>query len=69
MAIDTVSTLITQMGFPIVCCLALGWYVKYMTDNHKEEINKITQALNNNTLVLTKLCERLGVEENGEDNH
>lgn len=58
------------VGFPIVCSGAMMWYVKYITDKnreeiskiteqHKEEITEVTQALNNNTLVIQKLCDKL----------
>lgn len=66
--------LISSVGFPIVACLGMGWYVKYQTDNyrsevkdmqkeHKDEIGKITEALQNNTLALQKLCEKLDKEK------
>ena len=70
--------LVSSVGFPIVACLGMGWYVKYQTDNyrnevqdmrkeHKDEIAKITQALNNNTNALTKLCDKLdGGVKNGK---
>ena len=62
--------LISSVGFPIVACLGMGWYVKYQTDNyrqevkdmqkeHKEEIQKMSDALNNNTSALQKLCDKL----------
>ena len=62
---------IATVGFPIVCCFVMAWYVKYQTDknreqidalneSHKMEINKVTDALNNNTLALQKLCDRMG---------
>ena len=62
--------LISSVGFPIVACLGMGWYVKYQTDNyrsevkemqkeHKEEISKMSEALNNNTEALIKLTEKL----------
>lgn len=62
--------LISTVGFPITACVVLGWFVKYQTDlNNKEvadmrneyrdEISKVTDALNNNTLVLQKLCDKL----------
>lgn len=65
-----VIQLISSVGFPIVACLGMGWYVKYQTDSykdevkdmrreHKEEIGKITEALNNNTLALQKLADSL----------
>lgn len=61
---------IGTVGFPIVCSGAMMWYVKYITDKnreeiskiteqHKEEITEVTQALNNNTLVIQKLCDKL----------
>lgn len=62
--------LISSLGFPVVACIAMGWYVKLQTTNyredvkqlqiqHKEEIASMTEALNNNTLVLQKLCDKL----------
>lgn len=63
-----VLTLLGQYAFPIVACLAMGWYVKYIQDNyradiselntrHKEEMDNITQAINNNTLAIQKLTD------------
>lgn len=64
-----VATLISSFGFPIVACLGLAWYVKYQTDNnnkevkemrqeHQDEIAKVTEALNNNTIALQRLCDK-----------
>lgn len=69
-----VATLITTLGFPIVACVGMAWYVKYITDQHeksrkeesdkhKEEVASMTQALNNNTLAITTLTERLQLKE------
>lgn len=72
-----VIQLISSVGFPIVACLGMGWYVKYQTDNyrqevkdmqkeHKEEIQKMSDALNNNTAALQRLCDKLdGGDQNG----
>ena len=68
---EGVSTLISTFGFPIVCCLILMYYVFKLNETHKQEINeimkehkdevnKMTEAINSNTLVMTKLLERLG---------
>lgn len=53
---------ITTVGFPIVLSLILLWYIKVLNENHKEEAEKFTNALNSNTLVLQKLCDALSVE-------
>lgn len=64
-------TLVSTVGFPIVMCGAMGWYVKYITDKnhedmarereqHDEEMKEITLAINNNTLALQKLSDMIG---------
>lgn len=64
---------VTTVGFPIVACGAMGYFVKYIIDKnrqeianlneqHKEEMAHVTQALNNNTKALTELCELMRKE-------
>ena len=53
---------ISTVGFPIVMCLVMMWYIKDTSDKHKEETSKFTEALNKNTLVLQKLCDAIGVD-------
>lgn len=59
---------VSTVGFPIVACLGLGWFVKYQTDQnnaevaemrkeHLDEISKVTEALNNNTLAIQRLTD------------
>lgn len=70
---SAITQAVTTIGFPIVMCGAMAWYVKYITDKHREEVTKlneqhqqemenVTTAINNNTLALTKLCERMEKE-------
>lgn len=65
---DQLLALIGQYAFPIVACIAMGWYVKYIQDNyrkdiseistrHKDEMDKVTTALNNNTIAIQKLTD------------
>ena len=58
----TVPQIISSLGFPVAACIAMAWYVKYITDKHDKEMDKVTTALNNNTLALQKLCNKLGEE-------
>ena len=66
MDLANITQLITTLGFPVVACVCMGYYVKYITDRNREEIHslneqhrqemaEITQAVNNNTLALTSL--------------
>ncbi len=70
----TVVEIITQLGFPIAAAVAVGAYVvelnkqhrediKTITDSNNEKMDKMTEAIHNNTIVMTRICERLGVTD------
>ena len=57
MDIQSIITAVTTVGFPIVMCGVMAYYVKYITDKNREqiedinekhatEINEITTAIN-----------------------
>ena len=61
---------ITAVGFPIVMCGAMAWYVKYQTDKNREDVKtlneqhtkemlEVTEAINNNTQALIALKETM----------
>ena len=56
---NTVTQIISTLGFPIAMCVALFWYMIQQRKQHEEESEKWQQALNNNTAILTKLYEKL----------
>lgn len=75
MDVNTIASLITAVGFPIVACMGCALYVKYITDNyrqdardmrreHSEEVSKMTEALANNTLAIQRLVDKL--EQKGD---
>lgn len=62
-----VSQLISSFGFPVVACIAMGWYIndtnnkhrqeiKELNEEHSEEMDKVRTALENNTIAVEKLC-------------
>lgn len=62
--VNMVVQIIQSVGFPIVCCGALFWYMIKQRDVHKEETDKMTTAINNNTQVLTEIITMLGGKDN-----
>ena len=62
-----IVTIITNLGFTIAICIVLMLYIKELLNKHEAETKEFTQALNNNTLVLQKLCDKLDVERVEED--
>lgn len=65
--INDLSTLISTLGFPIGMCLIMCYYINKINDAHKVESDKFAEALNNNTIVLQKLCDKLDSEVNVDD--
>ena len=72
---DIFLQLIGQYAFPVIACIAMGYYVKYITDEnnkrldnlnalHKEEMQQVTDALNNNTLALQHLTDMMAYTNN-----
>lgn len=57
--LENAAALISNVGFPIAAVIALAYYVKELTKQHKNEVDELRTAIENNTLVITKLYERL----------
>lgn len=71
-----IMTAINTLGLPTVVAIASMWYVKYREDkndarmdklneSHKQEMSDITEAVNNNTLALQRICDTF--EQKKED--
>lgn len=60
MDIETITNLLSNFAFPVVCVVVLFvmWYRE--TEKHEAEMDKMTEALNNNTLAMQKLVDKLG---------
>lgn len=54
--IDTIVTIISNVGFPVACCVALFWYMQKQDERHQQETDKLRETISNNTKVLTELC-------------
>ena len=63
--------IVSTLGFPIAMCLLFFWYItkrdeqhseeiKAIQEEHREEAVKMTEAINNNTLVVQRLLDKMG---------
>lgn len=71
-----VINVIQSVGFPIVMCGAMGWFVYHMynkntemikelTETHDKEVRELQNAIDNNTIALTKVIDVInGIEKN-----
>lgn len=71
---NDIINLVQSLGFPIACVVALFAMWQSEVKAHDDEMDKMrtaleeqskstTEALNNNTVILTRILERLGVED------
>lgn len=67
MDITAITQVIGSLGFPIVAAVACFYQMGKQEESHKEEMTKITEALNNNTLVIQKLSDRIEEERRNDD--
>lgn len=65
-----IANLISQVGFPIACCVGLAWFCKLMLDKSEAQTSRMfdmyeksnsenRQAIEANTRVIERLCDRL----------
>ena len=60
MDVTMVTQLVGSLGFPIVCCGALFWYLVKEKDAHKEEMEQLRKSVEANTAAINSLCQHLG---------
>lgn len=64
MDVSSIAQFVSTLGFPIAVCLLCFWYINKREEQHKEEVTELAKAINNNTLVMQKLVDRLDGEVN-----
>ena len=59
MDLNTIGQLIGSLGFPITMCIYMAYSNNKLNEQHRESEAKLTEIINNNTLALTKLSDRI----------
>lgn len=59
---SAIVQLISSLGFPIACCIAMFWQNNKLNESHKEEVSKLNEAINNNTIALNHIIDKIGGE-------
>lgn len=74
MDITAIMQAISSLGFPIVACIAIAWYFNKVNENYRndikelssqnnEQLEKLTEAISNNTVAVARLVDKLDKEE------
>lgn len=60
---NTIITMVGSLGFPIVACIGMAYFCNRIITDNRADYKDITQAINNNTIVIQKLIDKLDKEE------
>ena len=50
-----IAAIVSSVGFPVVACGALGWYVYRLTQIHRDEVKRLSDVIANNTRAIERL--------------
>lgn len=67
---NDIVSIISAVGFPIVAAVGCGFFIKWQFEQnqkqveelrkeHKEEVSSMVKAIENNTLTMQKLIDKL----------
>lgn len=58
MDVETIVSLISNLGFPIVVVGALFWFILYLMKTHKEELTQIQEAHKAETTAMQEKMDK-----------
>lgn len=59
MDINAISQFVSTIGFPVLACLGLGWYINKITDNMQKTVEENTKAVTSLQAVVTMLWDAI----------
>lgn len=62
-----IITVVQNLGIPMACLIATFWLWNKERDEHKQSEDKMAEAIQNNTLVMQKLIDKIGSLENNDN--
>ena len=63
MDISAISQIVGSLGFPIAMCIWMARHMEKMSEQHAQEIGQLRDVIADNTLVVTKLCDKIDTYE------
>ena len=56
--INGITDVLNTGGFVAMCGI-LMWYIKYITDQHKQEVDDLKEVIQKGTIVLQRILDKL----------
>lgn len=61
---NSIITIVSTLGFPIVMCGALFWYMIKQNEQHSTESREMRDAVNELKIAIVELTDRLKEDKN-----
>ena len=59
MELEAITTLITNIGFPIACVIFLFRYLQKREEAHTKDSEKWAETVNNNTKIMVEMTNKM----------
>lgn len=56
---NEIVTAISSVGFPIVMCVIIFYYMEKESESHKEEVNGLKEVLTDLKISITQLTDKI----------
>lgn len=50
---------ISAVGFPIVMCILMAWYIKSNADSYRSDVKALQETIDKNTAAINMLADKL----------
>lgn len=57
---NEIVTAVSSVGFPIVMCIIIFYYMEKESESHKEEVNGLKEVLTDLKISITQLTDKIG---------
>lgn len=57
-----ITELLNTGGFVAMCGI-LMWYIKYITDQHRKEVDDLKEVITKGTIVLQRILDKIHMDE------
>ena len=66
MNVEPIIQMISTVGFPIAMCIVLAFQGVRIIESLQNEIKELRATINNSNLVMQRILDKLGVDEDVE---
>lgn len=60
--INSIADLLNTGGFVAMCGI-LMWYIKYITDQHRKEVDDLKEVLQKGIITLQRVLDKIGMDD------